>query len=136
MTFSARATAELCRVPIKKRCCAVAEAYGVLLYCSQSSSRELRIVTASEAFAARLPRTVRRASNPGIGETLARALLGPCKTVTAVSEADLAEREGAPGMTKPAARRVWEHFHPPEGPQTPPKVGEEGPNPGEIAPNS
>ena len=39
-------------------------------------------------------------------------------------------------MTKPAARRVWEHFHPPEGPQTPPKVGEEGPNPGEIAPNS
>ena len=29
MTFSARAKAELCRVPIKKRCCAVAEAYGV-----------------------------------------------------------------------------------------------------------
>ena len=65
-----------------------------------------------------------------------KALLRHFKTVTAVSEADLAELEGAPGMTKPAARRVWEHFHPPEGPQTPPKVGEEGSNPGEIAPNS
>ena len=75
-------------------------------------------------------------SIPGIGETRAKALLRHFKTVTAVSEADLAELEGAPGMTKPAARRVWEHFHPPEGPQTPPKVGEEGPNPGEIAPNS
>ena len=75
-------------------------------------------------------------SIPGIGETRAKALLRHFKTVTAVSEADLAELEGAPGMTKPAARRVWEHFQPPEGPQTPPKGGEEGPNPGEIAPNS
>ena len=50
------------------------------------------------------------------------------KTVTAISEADLAELEGAPGMTKPAARRVWEFFHP--------EVGEEGGKSGEIAPNS
>ena len=64
----------------------------------------------------------------GIGETRAKALLKHFKTVTAISEADLAELEGAPGMTKPAARRVWEHFHPP--------VGEETTNSGEIAPNS
>ncbi len=64
----------------------------------------------------------------GIGETRAKALLRHFKTVTAISEADLAELEGAPGMTKPAARRVWEHFHPP--------VGEDGGNSGEIAPNS
>lgn len=51
-------------------------------------------------------------SIPGIGEARAKALLKHFKTVTAVSEADLAELEGAPGMTKPAARRVWEHFHP------------------------
>ena len=51
-------------------------------------------------------------SIPGIGETRAKALLKHFKTVSAVSEADLAELEGAPGMTKPAARRVWEHFHP------------------------
>ena len=64
----------------------------------------------------------------GIGETRAKALMKHFKTVTAISEADLAELEGAPGMTKPAARRVWEHFHPP--------VGEDGGNSGEIAPNS
>ena len=64
----------------------------------------------------------------GIGETRAKALLKHFKTVTAISEADLAELEGAPGMTKPAARRVWEHFHPP--------VGDETTNSGEIAPNS
>ena len=51
-------------------------------------------------------------SIPGIGEARAKALLKHFKTVTAVSEADLAELEGAPGMTRPAARRVWEHFHP------------------------
>ena len=51
-------------------------------------------------------------SIPGIGEARAKALLKHFKTVTAISEADLAELEGAPGMTKPAARRVWEHFHP------------------------
>ena len=64
----------------------------------------------------------------GIGETRAKALLKHFKTVTAISEADLAELEGAPGMTKPAARRVWDHFHPP--------VGDETTNSGEIAPNS
>lgn len=76
MTFSARAKAELCRVPIKKRCCAVAEAYGVLLYCSQFSSRELRIVTASEDFAERLPRLFRRAFNLGFDETPAAGHAG------------------------------------------------------------
>ena len=76
MTFSARAKAELCRVPIKKRCCAVAEAYGVLLYCSQFSSRELRIVTASEDFAERLPRLFRRAVHLGFDETPAAGRAG------------------------------------------------------------
>lgn len=76
MTFSARAKAELCRVPIKKRCCAVAEAYGVLLYCSQFSSRELRIVTASEDFAERLPRLFRRAFNLGFDKTPAAGRAG------------------------------------------------------------
>ena len=77
-------------------------------------------------------------SIPGIGETRAKALLKHFKTVTAVSEADLAELEGAPGMTKPAARRVWEHFHPEtEGEEhLPAQVEETGGNSGEIPPNS
>ena len=67
-------------------------------------------------------------SIPGIGETRAKALMRHFKTVTAISEADLVELEGAPGMTKPAARRVWEFFHP--------EAGEEGGKSGEIPPNS
>ncbi len=47
----------------------------------------------------------------GVGETRAKALMRHFKTVTAVSEADLRELEGTPGMTKPAALRVYEHFH-------------------------
>ena len=42
-------------------CCAVAEAYGVLLYCHTFTTREIRIVTACDAFAERLPKLFRRA---------------------------------------------------------------------------
>lgn len=47
----------------------------------------------------------------GVGPARAKALLKHFKTVTAVGEADLAELERAPGMTKPAARRVYGYFH-------------------------
>ena len=47
----------------------------------------------------------------GIGETRAKALMKHFRTVTAISEADLTELETAPGMTKPAARRVYDFFH-------------------------
>ena len=61
MSFSSDAKAELCRAKIDKKCCAVAESYGVLLYCNTFSQKEIRIITASDAFAARLPRLFRRA---------------------------------------------------------------------------
>ena len=76
MSFSSRAKAELCRVPIKRRCCAVAEAYGALLYCSVFSTREIRIVTANDDFAERLPRLFRRAFNLGFDETPAAGRAG------------------------------------------------------------
>ena len=61
MSFSSEAKAELCRLRIEKKSAAVAESYGVLLYCSHFSAREVRIVTASDDFAARLPKLFRRA---------------------------------------------------------------------------
>ena len=61
MSFSSDAKAELCRAKIEKKCCAVAESYGVLLYCNTFTPGEIRIITASDAFAARLPRLFRRA---------------------------------------------------------------------------
>ena len=61
MSFSSDAKAELCAARPDKKCCAIAESYGVLLYCNTFSAGEIRIITASDAFAARLPRLFRRA---------------------------------------------------------------------------
>ncbi len=61
MSFSADVKAELCRVPLTKSCCALAEAYGVLLFCASFTARELRIITGSKEFAERLPRLFRKA---------------------------------------------------------------------------
>ena len=60
-SFSYKAKAELCRVPLTRRCCARAEAYGVLLYAGSFSPTEVRIVTESEDFAARLPKLFQKA---------------------------------------------------------------------------
>ena len=65
MSFSSDAKAELCRAKVDKKCCAVAESYGVLLYCNTFTPGEIRIITASDAFAARLPRLFRRAFSVG-----------------------------------------------------------------------
>lgn len=61
MSFSSEAKQELCRPKPDKKCCAVAECYGVLLYCNTFSAQEIRIITASESFAARLPKLFRKA---------------------------------------------------------------------------
>lgn len=47
MSFSSEAKAELCQIKPDKKCCAIAESYGVLLYCNTFSAREIRIITAS-----------------------------------------------------------------------------------------
>ena len=61
MSFSTQVKAELCRAPISRKCCAQAEAYGVLLYCSLSTPAEVRITTESPVFAARLPQLFQKA---------------------------------------------------------------------------
>lgn len=60
-TFAQKVKAELCEPRVERKCCAVAEAYGVFLYAHSFSPREIRILTASDEFAARLPHLVRRA---------------------------------------------------------------------------
>ena len=55
MSFAADVKSELCRAPLSRRCCAQAEAYGVLLYCNTFQAGQARIVTENEAFARRLP---------------------------------------------------------------------------------
>lgn len=55
MSFSAAIKRELCKTALNRKCCAQAEAYGVLLYCSSFRPAGIRIVTESSSFAARLP---------------------------------------------------------------------------------
>lgn len=61
MSFSSNVKAELCRLPLAPKSCAVAEAYGVLLYCNTFTPSAVRIVTESADFAARLPKLFKKA---------------------------------------------------------------------------
>ena len=61
MSFCSDVKAELSRHPMNKTCCAVAEAYGVLLFCNTFSPQGIRIVTESRDFAQRLPKLFKRA---------------------------------------------------------------------------
>ena len=48
----------------------------------------------------------------GIGEVRARSLLKYFRTIENISNADLAELENAPKMTKDAALAVYKYYHP------------------------
>lgn len=61
MSFSSNVKAELCREPINRKSGALAEAYGVLLYCNTCSAGLVRIITESPEFAARLPKLFKKA---------------------------------------------------------------------------
>lgn len=55
MSFAAQAKSELCRAGLSRKCCAQAEAYGVLLFCNLFSAGEIRVMTENEHFCTRLP---------------------------------------------------------------------------------
>ena len=61
MSFSGTAKAEICRATVQDRCCALAECFGILLYCNSFSADGIRIITESREFAQRLPRIFRKA---------------------------------------------------------------------------
>ena len=61
MSFSSDVKGELCRDAMQKQCCALAEAYGVLLYCNTFSGREIRIITENADFSARIPKLFQKA---------------------------------------------------------------------------
>ena len=60
-SFSAGAKAELCKSFPQKQCCALAECFGVLLFCNSFGFDGIRIITESQEFAMRLPRLFRKA---------------------------------------------------------------------------
>ncbi len=61
LSFSASAKAESCRVFPNKACCALAECFGILLYCNSFQADGIKIITESREFAYILPKLFRKA---------------------------------------------------------------------------
>ncbi len=62
-SFSASAKAEVCRIFPNKTCCALAECFGILLYCNSFQADGIKIITESRDFAYILPKLFKKAFN-------------------------------------------------------------------------
>ena len=56
MSFAASAKAEVCRSIPQKKCCAMAQCFGILLFCNNFSTDGIRIITESREFGYILPK--------------------------------------------------------------------------------
>ena len=61
VSFSSAAKAEVCRYIPQKRCCAIAECFGILLYCNSFLQDSIKIITESREFAYILPKLFKKA---------------------------------------------------------------------------
>ncbi len=61
VSFSANAKSEICKTFPSKHCCALAECFGILLFCNSFSNEGIRIITESKEFAQILPKLFKKA---------------------------------------------------------------------------
>jgi len=61
ISFSGNAKAEICRYMPAKHCCALAECFGILLFCNAFTATGIRIITESREFASILPKLFKKA---------------------------------------------------------------------------
>ena len=61
ISFSGSAKAEICRSFPQRKCCALAQCFGILLFCNSFSGDGIRIITECREFAAILPKLFRKA---------------------------------------------------------------------------
>ena len=61
VSFSAAAKAEVCRNLPQKYCCALAQCFGILLYCNSFGADGIKIITESREFAYILPKLFKKA---------------------------------------------------------------------------
>lgn len=61
VSFSASAKAEVCRILPSRQCCALAECFGILLYCNSFGADGIKIITESREFAYILPKLFKKA---------------------------------------------------------------------------
>lgn len=63
VSFSASAKAEVCRIFPNRHCCALAECFGILLFCNSFRMDGVKIITESREFAYILPKLFKKAFN-------------------------------------------------------------------------
>ena len=61
ISFSGNAKAEICRCVPQKNCCALAECFGILLFCNHFSKDNIRVITESRELAQLLPKLFKKA---------------------------------------------------------------------------
>lgn len=61
ISFSGSAKAEMCRSFPQKYCCALAQCFGILLFCNSFSADGIKIITESREFAQLLPKLFKKA---------------------------------------------------------------------------
>ena len=61
VSFSSAAKSEVCRSVPQKHCCALAECFGILLYCNSFQYDGIKIITESREFAYILPKLFKKA---------------------------------------------------------------------------
>ena len=61
ISFSSAARAEICRELPHSHCCALAECFGILLFCNSFQDDGIKIITESREFACILPKLFKRA---------------------------------------------------------------------------
>ncbi len=68
VSFSAGTKSEICRVFPNRRCCALAQCFGILLYCNSFTSDNVKIITESREFAQFLPKLLKKAFGFGFDQ--------------------------------------------------------------------
>ena len=73
MSFSGQVKSELCRTVPAQRCCALAQCFGILLYCNTFTGDGVRIVTESRELGELLPKLFRWRPTASAGRTPRRS---------------------------------------------------------------
>ena len=61
VSFSSAARAEICKYLPNRHCCALAESFGILLFCNSFQNDGIKIITESREFAYILPKLFKKA---------------------------------------------------------------------------
>lgn len=90
MSFSGGVKAEICRSFPQKKCCALAECFGVLLFCNSFNMDGIRIITESREFGQSLPKLFYKAF--GMEFDSYPSLEAPGKLVFTIDDPEKTER--------------------------------------------